>query len=61
VAIRELRERAGLSQSDVAKLVGVQTATVSRWENRHDVPTKANQRRLAKLFKVTLGELGLWD
>jgi transcriptional regulator with XRE-family HTH domain len=61
VAIRKLRERAGLSQSDVAKLVGVQTATVSRWENDHDVPTLANRRRLARLFKVTLGELGLGD
>jgi transcriptional regulator with XRE-family HTH domain len=50
-----------LSQSDVAKLVGVQTATVSRWENGHDVPTLANRRRLARLFKVTLADLDLGD
>ena len=29
---RLLRERAGLSQAEVAKAIGVRSATVSRWE-----------------------------
>src|ERR1019366_7237569 len=31
VRLRELREAIGLSQSDIAKLIGVGVATVSKW------------------------------
>jgi transcriptional regulator with XRE-family HTH domain len=61
VGIRQLRERTGLTQADVAKLIGVQTSTVNRWERGHDVPTTANRRRLARLFKVPVAELEFGD
>jgi transcriptional regulator with XRE-family HTH domain len=58
--LRELREATGLSQSDVAKLVGVTVSTVSRWEHG-ERPTLAHRRKLARVYRVTLEELGLGD
>jgi DNA-binding XRE family transcriptional regulator len=59
--LRHLRECAGLPQSELADLVGVQPPTVSGWENGHHAPTMRAQRRLAELFKVTPAELDLVD
>ena len=50
--IKEARELKGLTQSDVAKKVGVETATVSRWENDKQKNLKASH--LEKLSN-TLG------
>jgi transcriptional regulator with XRE-family HTH domain len=59
--LRELREATGLSQSDVAKLVGVTVSTVSRWEQRANPPTLAHRRKLARVYRCTLEELGFGD
>jgi transcriptional regulator with XRE-family HTH domain len=61
VVIRQLRERAGLTQADVANLIGVRRATIGVWEHGQAVPTKAHRRRLAQIYKVTLPELELGD
>jgi len=61
VRLRELREATGLSQSDVAKLVGVTVSTVSRWEQGKNPPTLAHRRKLARVYRCTLEELGLGD
>lgn len=42
------RERAGLSQEELAEAVGRSTAAVSRWENGHVTPSLWDGRRLAK-------------
>jgi DNA-binding transcriptional regulator YiaG len=57
--LRKLREATGLSQSDVAKLVGVTVSTVSRWENGINPPTFAHRRKLARVYRCTLEELGI--
>ena len=59
--LRELREATGLSQSDVAKLVGVTVSTVSRWEQGKNPPTQAHQRKLARIYRCTVDDLGLRD
>lgn len=59
MGLRELREQIGLSQSDVAKLVGVGVSTVSKWEAGHDRPTQAHRRKLARLYRVDVEQLGL--
>ena len=61
VRLRELREAIGLSQSDIAKLVGVTVSTVSKWENGRGRPTQAHRRKLARVYRCTLEELGLGD
>ncbi|MBP5091349.1 MAG: helix-turn-helix transcriptional regulator [Bacilli bacterium] len=50
-AIKELRERLIITQTELAELLGVTFQTVNRWENGHHVPTTKQRRALAKLFK----------
>ena len=50
--LKELRKKAGLSQSDIANKLNISVKTVSRWENLEtDIkPNKAEE--LAKLLGV---------
>ncbi len=48
--IPELRAAMNVSQEDFAKLLGVSSVTVSRWENGHAKPTKIIKIKLDKLF-----------
>lgn len=50
--IRTLRQRAVLSQTEVAEKIGVSLATVSRWEAGTRVPRPEHIRALAKLYGV---------
>lgn len=47
---RAIRERAGLSQADIARSVGTDPAQVSRWETRKCSPVRASALRLAILY-----------
>lgn len=48
--IPELRAAMNVSQEDFAKMLGVATVSVSRWENGHSKPTKLIKVKLQKLF-----------
>lgn len=50
-AIRTLRHRLILSQTEFAKLLGVSFATVNRWENGHFDPTIKIKRKLKPYFE----------
>lgn len=57
--LKKLRERAGLSQSALAKLVGVTGKTVSNWERgvtRVDL-SLSQVKELSSVLGVTLEEL----
>ncbi len=41
--VREIRRSLGMTQEELAKLVGVRVATVSRWENSKHKPSKLAQ------------------
>jgi transcriptional regulator with XRE-family HTH domain len=45
--IKTLRTSKGLSQTEVAELVGVDASNVSRWESGHREPTRTHKARLA--------------
>jgi transcriptional regulator with XRE-family HTH domain len=47
--IRSLRKRIGLSQEELADLVGVDRATVSKWEGGKFKPSEEKVRQLASL------------
>lgn len=47
---REIRERAGLSQADVARAVGTDNAQMSRWETGKAVPYRKSVLKLAELY-----------
>jgi SOS-response transcriptional repressor LexA len=55
--IRELRERAGLTQTALAKAVGVSKAAVSQWESDETTPTGPNLVKCATILDVTAESL----
>lgn len=52
--IKQQRERAGLTQSQLADLVMVTTRTIERYESGHRVPSAA----MLELIRIKLSELG---
>ena len=52
--IRELRERAGLTQAQLAARIGVTVGTVSGWERRINEPRASQLRALARVFGVSM-------
>ena len=50
-SVKELREKALITQTELAKMLGVSFATVNRYENGHHEPTMKVKRQLMKLFK----------
>ncbi len=54
--LRRLRERAGLTQEDAARRIGVSLGGYRAWEKGR-VPHPGNRRRLASMFAVPVGEL----
>lgn len=52
-----LRQRAGLSQGEVAERLNVSRQAVSRWETGLTIPSIDNLARLSRLYGITLDEL----
>lgn len=55
--IRELREKACLSQEELAAAAGVSVFTISRLERSHHKPQPKNLRNIAKALGVKPGEI----
>lgn len=55
--IREFRERAGLTQAELAKLVDTDEASLSRWENSARPLTPRVIEQFARIFKISSWEL----
>ena len=53
----ELRKRAGLSQAELARMVGVTNKAVSKWETGSAKPGFDTAHRLADALNVTIGDL----
>lgn len=51
LAIKTLRKRMLVTQSELADILGVSFASVNRWENDEHEPTMKIKRKLARLFK----------
>lgn len=51
--IKEFRERAGLSQSALAKKIGVTRSAVNAWEMGLSIPTTQYIAELTQLFHVS--------
>jgi len=50
-AIKTLRKRMLITQTELAELLGVAFVSVNRWENDEFEPTMKIKRKLAPLFK----------
>jgi len=57
--IRELREKACITQEELAHKVGVSVFTISRLERVHHKPRIRNLRNLAKALGVGIDEIDL--
>ena len=57
VPIRFARLKAGLTQEEVAKHLGVRQATISWWESGRGFPKAQKLPALARLYGCTIDEL----
>lgn len=55
--IKYLRLQDGLSQQELADVLGVQKSTISNWESNHSVPSYEKLKELAEYFSVSLDYL----
>lgn len=51
--IKELREKAKLTQAELADVLGVKRVTVSQWERGENKPRIDTLIKMSQLFKVT--------
>lgn len=51
VAIKKLRKRLLMTQTEFAQFLGVSFATINRWEQGQFEPTMKLKRKLAPLFR----------
>ena len=50
--LKSLRVGAGLTQTELAKRLGVTNVTVSRWERGEAIPKPKYNKAMAKLLKI---------
>lgn len=55
--LQELRKNRGLTQEELAELLFVSRAAVSKWESGRGYPNIESLKELAKFFSVTVDEL----
>lgn len=55
--IRQLREKRGLTQAELAEKIGVSSKTVSKWENARGLPDVSLLQPLAGALNISLIEL----
>ena len=55
--LKEHREKAGLSQSELARKTGVNQQSMSRWEMGINAPNITDCVRLARFYKISVDEL----
>lgn len=55
--IKQKREEAKMSQSDLARVMGVTQATISYWENNKTIPNAFQLLKLSEVLKCEMREL----
>lgn len=55
--LKELRKEKGITQEQLAEILGVAGRTVSRWETASNMPDLSILLQLAEFYKVDVGEL----
>lgn len=57
MTLKELRLKAGLTQTGVAKKLDVDQSAISQWENRATSPSRKYHKKIEKLYGCTMDEL----
>lgn len=55
--MKELRERRGLTQAQIADRLNVDRSSVSKWESGDSTPLRKYRRKLCELLDCTEAEL----
>lgn len=55
--IKELREARNLSQTELARAMGVKHSSVAQWENNESMPAAAKLPKLAEILGCTIDAL----
>jgi DNA-binding XRE family transcriptional regulator len=55
--IKVMRERASLTQVELAKMLGVGQSTIAMWETGESAPRAALLPKIAELLKCSIDEL----
>lgn len=55
--LKEIRNRFGYSQEDLASLINVSRQAITKWENDSGIPDISNLQELSKVFGVTVDSL----
>ena len=55
--LRSLRERAGMTQAELAQKIGTDRSTLSRWERNFILPGLTTVEQLAMILSVSAAEL----
>ena len=58
-AIRQLRQKKGISQEELANRLNVSRQTISKWEVGESTPDMENLVAISELFEISLDELVL--
>ena len=59
--LKELRTNAGITQKELAKMIGVSEASIGFYENGRTNPTDENLKKMSLIFKVNPDDLKLTD
>ena len=57
MSFKIMRERAGLSQVEAAKAIGVGQSTISGWETGYSHPRFSMLKQIAKIFGCSVDDL----
>ena len=57
MSFKEQRKKAGLTQMEVAKQLGVTDSAVNQWETGKTTPNTKRLSELARLYNCTIDEL----
>lgn len=57
MSMKELRERRGLTQAQIADQLNVDKSSVSKWESGDSTPLRKYRRKLCELLGCTEAEL----
>ena len=59
ISLKAARVNAGMTQSEVAEVMGVALSTVVSWEKGHHQPSTRTVVKLAELYKIPIQGLSL--
>lgn len=55
--LKKIRQEKGMTQDQLAEILGVDKSSISKWETTDIIPDLAKLRAIVKLFNITYDDL----